>query len=121
MARVTIEDCVTIVPNRFELCIIASNRAKSILSGAPTNFDKKEKPAVISLREVAEGLIDVGNIRKNIVNSIKNRGIVQFSDVNEAEEINEESSFNNNNSTIEEEDKEFFSEEESLENLSNQE
>ena len=43
MARVTVEDCVTVVPNRFELCLIASNRAKSILSGARTKFEKKEK------------------------------------------------------------------------------
>ncbi len=87
MARVTVEDCVTVVTNRFELCLIASNRAKSILSGANTGFDRKEKPSVIALREVAENLIDVENIRKNIVASIKHRGIIQFSDINEQEEI----------------------------------
>ena len=90
MARVTVEDCVTVVTNRFELCLIASNRAKSILSGANTSFDRKEKPAVIALREVAENLIDVENIRKNIVASIKHRGIIQFSDINEEEEITNE-------------------------------
>src|SRR3989338_2196265 len=77
MARITVEDCVTVVPNRFELCLVASNRAKSILSGAGTSLDRKEKPAVISLREVAEGLVDVESVRKNIVRSIKNRGIVE--------------------------------------------
>jgi DNA-directed RNA polymerase subunit omega len=117
MARVTVEDCVTIVPNRFELCIIASNRAKSILSGAPTNFDKKEKPAVISLREVAEGLIDVDNIRQNVANSIKNRGIVQFSDINETAEIDEEPSINTSFATMEKDEQEFFSEEEDLQSL----
>lgn len=117
MARVTVEDCVTIVPNRFELCIIASNRAKSILSGAPTNFDKKEKPAVISLREVAEGLIDVDNVRQNVANSIKNRGIVQFSDINETAEIDEEPSINNSFATITKDEQEFFSEEEDLQSL----
>ena len=117
MARVTVEDCVTIVPNRFELCIIASNRAKSILSGAPTNFDKKEKPAVISLREVAEGLIDVDNIRQNVANSIKNRGIVQFSDINEMAEIDEEPSINTSFATMEKDEQEFFSEEEDLQSL----
>ena len=74
MARITVEDCVTVVPNRFELCLVASNRAKSILSGAATSLDRKEKPAVISLREVADGLVDVEGIKKNIVRSIKNRG-----------------------------------------------
>lgn len=76
MARITVEDCVTVVQNRFELCLVASSRAKSILSGAQTTFDIKEKPAVISLREIAEDLIDVEAVKKNIVNSIKNRGVI---------------------------------------------
>lgn len=74
MARITVEDCVTVVQNRFELCLVASSRAKSILSGAATSLDRKEKPAVISLREIADGLVDVEGIKKNIVRSIKNRG-----------------------------------------------
>lgn len=74
MARITVEDCVTVVPNRFELCLVASNRAKSILSGANTSLDRKEKPAVISLREIADCLVDVEGIKGNIVRSIKNRG-----------------------------------------------
>ncbi len=77
MARITVEDCVTVVPNRFELCLVASNRAKSILSGASTSLDRKEKPAVISLREIADGLVDVEGIKKNIVRSIKNRGTAE--------------------------------------------
>ncbi|MCE3254626.1 MAG: rpoZ [Rickettsiaceae bacterium] len=81
MARVTVEDCVLVVPNRFELCLIASDRAKSILSGAATNLDRKEKPAVISLREVAAKDVDVENVRKNIVRNIKNRGIVSYDDL----------------------------------------
>lgn len=78
MARITVEDCVTVVPNRFELCLIASNRAKSILSGSSTTLDIKEKPAVIALREIAEHLVDVESIKKNIVRSIKNRGVVEI-------------------------------------------
>jgi DNA-directed RNA polymerase subunit omega len=81
MARVTVEDCVVIVPNRFELCLIASDRAKSILSGAATEMDRKEKPAVISLREIAAKDVDVDNVRKNIVRNIKNRGIVEYEDL----------------------------------------
>ena len=74
MARVTVEDCVLVVPNRFELCLIANNRAKSILSGAPTSLDAKEKPSVIALREIADGLINIDRIRQNIIESTKNRG-----------------------------------------------
>jgi DNA-directed RNA polymerase subunit omega len=80
MARVTVEDCITVIPNRFELCLIANNRAKSILSGAATTLNKKEKPSVIALREIAEYLIDIENIRKNVVRNIKNRGISNYSD-----------------------------------------
>jgi len=93
MARVTVEDCVLVVPNRFELCLIANNRAKSILSGAATSLNKKEKPSVISLREIAEGLVDVENIRKNIVRTIKNRGILNYEETvanNELSEVIEE-------------------------------
>ncbi len=85
MARITVEDCVTVVPNRFELCLIASNRAKSILSGAATEMDRKEKPAVISLREIAENMVDVTNIKKNIILSIKNRGVVENKAANDSE------------------------------------
>ncbi len=78
MARITVEDCVSIVSNRFELCLIASNRAKSILSGSATTLDvsvgKKEKPSVIALREIGDGIIDVEMVRKNIVKNIKNHG-----------------------------------------------
>lgn len=80
MARVTVEDCVLVVPNRFELCLIANNRAKSILSGAATTLNKKEKPSVIALREIAEGLVDVENVRKNVVRTIKNRGILNYNE-----------------------------------------
>jgi DNA-directed RNA polymerase subunit omega len=75
MARVTVEDCVLVVPNRFELCLIASNRAKSILSGAYTELARSgEKPSVIALREIGAGDVDVDLIRDNIISGIKNRG-----------------------------------------------
>jgi DNA-directed RNA polymerase subunit omega len=83
MARITVEDCVTVVPNRFELCLVASNRAKSILSGAPTVLDRNEKPAVIALREVADNLIDIETVKKNITRTIKNRGLVEVVSANE--------------------------------------
>ncbi len=87
MARITVEDCVTVVPNRFELCLVASNRAKSILSGSSTTLDVKEKPAVIALREIADNLVDVESIKKNIVRSIKNRGVVEV--ISDNSEISE--------------------------------
>jgi DNA-directed RNA polymerase subunit omega len=81
MARVTVEDCVVVVPNRFELCLIASNRAKSVLSGAATQFDKTEKSAVIALREIGDNIIDVDAVRSNITQGIKNRGASEYNDL----------------------------------------
>ena len=94
MARITVEDCVKVVPNRFELCLIASNRAKAILSGSNTALDRKEKPSVIALREIANEVVDVNLVRENIINSIKNRNLTEISnttDENIVEAISEES------------------------------
>jgi DNA-directed RNA polymerase subunit omega len=112
MARITVEDCVEVIPNRFELCLIAGNRAKSILSGAPTNLDRKEKPAVIALREIAEGLVDVEVQKRNIIKSIKNRGIIEVStnDNQVQEAINEEQESNIDESNINLKDTTFVDE-----------
>jgi DNA-directed RNA polymerase subunit omega len=93
MARITVEDCVTVVTNRFELCLVASNRARSILSGADTKMDRKEKPAVIALREIADKVINVDVVKNNIMSAIKNRGIIEnFADISHSalEAIEEE-------------------------------
>ncbi len=74
MARVTVEDCVLSVPNRFELCLIASKRARNILSGAHSELeDTGEKPTVLALREIGENLIDVEAIKEDLLTTIKNR------------------------------------------------
>ena len=56
MARITIEDCLTRIPNRFELTLAATNRARQIALGAtPLVEPNKDKPCVIALREIASG------------------------------------------------------------------
>lgn len=59
MARITVEDCLRNVDNRFELVVIASRRAKQILRGAPTMVDEqyRNRPIVMSLREIAAGRV----------------------------------------------------------------
>ena len=55
MARVTVEDCVDKVPNRFELVMLAAHRAREIASGAPLTIDRdNDKNPVVSLREIDE-------------------------------------------------------------------
>ena len=58
MARVTIEDCLKKVNNRFELVILAAARTKQLLKGSePLIDDPENKPAVVALREIAEGYV----------------------------------------------------------------
>ena len=69
MARVTTEDCLLIVPNRFDLCLLANQRAKKILSGAQTTLNEKEKPTVLALREIASKLVSPEELAKSIINN----------------------------------------------------
>lgn len=64
MARVTVEDCIDIEPNRFKLIAMAAQRARQIANGAEPLVDEEtDKPTVIALREIADGEIDAENIR----------------------------------------------------------
>ena len=55
MARVTVEDCVDKVPNRFELVMLAAHRARSLAAGAPLTVDRdNDKNPVVALREIAD-------------------------------------------------------------------
>ena len=66
MARITIEDCLARIPNRFELTLAATNRARQITSGAtPLLEADRDKPTVIALREIASGKIGVEMLYKN--------------------------------------------------------
>ena len=68
MARVTVEDCVKKIPNRFDLILLASGRAKSLAAGATLTVDKdNDKNTVIALREIEEGTIDLNTIRNNVI------------------------------------------------------
>jgi DNA-directed RNA polymerase subunit omega len=65
MARITIEDCLTRIPNRFELTLAATNRARQISAGsAPLVEGDRDKPTVIALREVAAGKVGIEMLLK---------------------------------------------------------
>lgn len=64
MARVTIEDCLTKIPNRFELTLIATYRARQLLRGHTAKVEPKGKPTVTALREVAAGHVGREMLRK---------------------------------------------------------
>ena len=63
MARITVEDCLENIDNRFELVLTATKRARQIGHGAePLVEEENDKPTVIALREIAEGLIDAEGV-----------------------------------------------------------
>ena len=57
MARITVEDCLKKIPNRFQMVLVAAYRARQISQGYAPKIDAKDKPAAIALREVADGLV----------------------------------------------------------------
>lgn len=60
MARITIDDCLTRIPNRFELTLVAAYRARQLANGASYLVDEgKDKPTVVALREISEGKVGV--------------------------------------------------------------
>ncbi len=82
MARVTVEDCVERVPNRFELVMMAGQRARDIASGTPLTVDRdNDKNPVIALREIADGTVSLDALRDALI-----RGHQKHVEVEEPEE-----------------------------------
>ncbi|GGB41927.1 DNA-directed RNA polymerase subunit omega [Tistrella bauzanensis] len=68
MARVTVEDCVRLVPNRFDLVLMAAQRAREISSGAALTIDRdNDKNPVVALREIADETLDLDTISRQLV------------------------------------------------------
>jgi len=65
MARITVDDCLKIIPNRFELTLAATYRARQLINGATPTVDAgRDKPTVIALREVAAGKVGIEMLLK---------------------------------------------------------
>jgi len=72
MARVTVEDCIEKVDNRFELVLLAAHRARMISSGAQITLDRdNDKNPVVALREIADGTISPGDLTEDLVHSLQ--------------------------------------------------
>ena len=82
MARVTVEDCIEKIPNRYELLMVAAQRAKDISAGAPITLPRdNDKNPVIALREIAEGTANIEDLQKSLV-----LGLQKYVEVEEPEE-----------------------------------
>ena len=87
MARVTVEDCVKKIPNRFELVLLAAQRAKDISAGAPMKVEQdRDKNPVIALREIEEDKINRGDLENALVTGMQK--FVKEEDVAADEEEN---------------------------------
>lgn len=72
MARVTVEDCVDKVENRFELVLLASHRARLISSGAPLTVDRdNDKNPVVALREIGDETIRPEDLKEELIHSLQ--------------------------------------------------
>ena len=72
MARVTVEDCVDKVENRFDLVLLASHRARMISSGAPLEVDRdNDKNPVVALREIADSRLTPDDLKEDLIHSLQ--------------------------------------------------
>jgi DNA-directed RNA polymerase subunit omega len=82
MARVTVEDCVLKVPNRFDLVLVAAQRAREITAGAPLTLDRDDdKNPVVALREIADETVQVDRLQDQLI-----RGMQKHVEIDEPEE-----------------------------------
>ena len=87
MARITVEDCIDKFPSRFELVLVASNRARKLHSGEdPTVEIDNDKNTVIALREIAEETITVENLKNALVEEYQTSTFTEDEDINEIED-----------------------------------
>ena len=79
MARVTVEDCIDKIPNRFDLVLAAAQRARNISTGNPLTIDRdNDKNPVVALREIADETIDPDKLRDDIVNGLQKLTNAEF-------------------------------------------
>jgi DNA-directed RNA polymerase subunit omega len=72
MARVTVEDCIDKLPNRFELVLLSAHRARVISQGAPITVERdNDKNPVVALREIADETVDTGDLREEYIHAMQ--------------------------------------------------
>ncbi len=88
MARVTTEDCVGLIPNRFQLVIYACRRARDIIAGSQINVEPdNDKDTVIALREIADKKVDLKEVRDSIVKSLQKYSPVEDTDIEDVDAV----------------------------------
>lgn len=94
MARITVEDCEKFVENRFELVILAAQRARQIFAGDKVTIEQKkdEKKPVIALREIAENSVSIERLREKVIDKFRTVNIEEEDD-EDLDELMEEDTY----------------------------
>ena len=91
MARVTVEDCVKKIPNRFDLVIAAAQRSREISNGIPIEVDRdNDKNPVVSLREIASEAVDAESLQERFIRSMQKNIIKEETNSEEEASLEEE-------------------------------
>ena len=91
MARVTVEDCVKKIPNRFDLVIAAAQRSREISNGISIEVDRdNDKNPVVSLREIASEAIDAESLQERFIRSMQKNLNKEDNNIEEEESLEEE-------------------------------
>ena len=91
MARITVMDCIDKFPSRFELVLVASNRARKLHSGEdPTVQIDNDKNTVIALREIAEETVTVEQLKNDLIEEYQTNTFIEDEDINEIEDSSDE-------------------------------
>ena len=103
MARITVEDCIDKFQSRFELVLVASNRARKLHAGEePTVEIDNDKNTVIALREIAEETITADQLRNELIEEYQTNTFSEDEDINEIEDNSDESQSEASESVIDE-------------------
>ena len=91
MARITVEDCIDKFPSRFELVLVASNRARKLHSGESTTLEKdNDKNTVIALREIAEETITIDVLKNDLIEEYQTTTFTEDEELDEPEQNSSE-------------------------------
>ena len=96
MARVTVEDCVVQVPNRFNLVVLAALRARQIYAGAPLTIDRgDDKFPVLALREIAGNKVSTSDLHKSVIKNFRTQVVLDEAEQKMADTLSREKSGSN--------------------------
>ena len=121
MARITVEDCIDKFPSRFELVLVASNRARKLYTGeSPTVEIDNDKNTVIALREIAEETITKDKLKNDLIKEYQTNTFSEDEDLNEIEDNSNEDQTDTNQIASEISSEDDITEDESIEETPNE-